>query len=164
MPTASDTVVIQPSRHGRGVFAFRPLSPGECVGFIEGRRVVDPNYRSRYGVNLGHGHFLEPDEPLSCLNHSCEPNCKIFYEDLGPDRSAETLWVEALRPIQPGEELTIDYEWPADWAIPCTCDSPRCRGWIVAEHELEKLPSNRPKNAVVCLKRGHPCKRLSPGV
>ena len=139
METELDTVVIQPSRLGRGVFACLILEPGECVGFIEGRTISDPTYRSRYAINLGHGHFLEPDEPFACLNHSCVPNCKIFYEDPGDDRPAELLWVEALTAIQPGEELTIDYEWSADFAIPCACGSPRCRGWVVAEYEMEKL-------------------------
>jgi len=137
----SDFVMVQPSRIGRGVFARVKLEPGQCVGFLEGRTIVDPAYRSRYAVNLGCGHFLEPVEPFACLNHSCEPNCQLFYEDRGPDRPAETLWVEVLRHIQPGEELTIDYEWSADWAIPCSCGNPRCRGWIVAEYELEKLTS-----------------------
>jgi hypothetical protein len=139
MEALADIVVVQPSRTGRGVFARVKLDPGTCVGFIEGRTIVNSAYCSRYAVNLGHGHFLEPDEPFSCLNHSCEPNCKIFYEDLGADRPAETLWVETLRLIQPDEELTIDYEWSADWAIPCTCGSWRCRGWIVAEYELDRL-------------------------
>lgn len=55
------------------------------------------------------------------LNHSCQPNCELFFwetDDLTPN---DRLWLQALRPIEPGEELTIDYAWPADAAIRCAC-------------------------------------------
>ena len=43
------------------------------------------------------------------------------------------------RTIYPGEEITIDYGWPAVSAIPCLCGSERCRGWIVNMEELPEL-------------------------
>jgi SET domain-containing protein len=49
------------------------------------------------------------------------------------------LWLQALTPIEPGDELTIDYGWPADVAIPCVCDAAGCRGWIVSLAELPLL-------------------------
>lgn len=57
------------------------------------------------------------------------------FED---DADAE-LWIEAIRDIMPGEELTIDYAWPADRGAKCLCGSPRCRGWIVDPDELHLL-------------------------
>ncbi|MDR1962238.1 MAG: hypothetical protein LBQ50_00470 [Planctomycetaceae bacterium] len=54
------------------------------------------------------------------------------------DADAE-LWVEAIRDILPGEELTIDYAWPADRGAKCLCGSPKCRGWIVDPDELHLL-------------------------
>jgi hypothetical protein len=57
------------------------------------------------------------------------------FED---DADAE-LWVEAVRDIMPGEELTIDYAWPADREARCFCGSPQCRGWIVDPAELHLL-------------------------
>jgi hypothetical protein len=47
--------------------------------------------------------------------------------------------IGARQAIQPGQELTIDYAWPANAAIPCLCQSKSCRGWIVAAKELRKL-------------------------
>ncbi|MDR1270173.1 MAG: hypothetical protein LBK82_11675 [Planctomycetaceae bacterium] len=57
------------------------------------------------------------------------------FED---DVDAE-LWIEAIRDIMPGEELTIDYAWPADRHAKCLCGSPQCRGWIVDPKELHLL-------------------------
>ncbi|MEM9411199.1 MAG: hypothetical protein AAGA30_08805, partial [Planctomycetota bacterium] len=49
------------------------------------------------------------------------------------------LFVVALRSIQPGEELTIAYNWPADSAIECHCESENCVGWIVCESEIDQI-------------------------
>ena len=39
------------------------------------------------------------------INHSHNPNCEaINYDD-------EEVWIEAIRDIEPGEELTYDYEF-----------------------------------------------------
>ncbi len=54
------------------------------------------------------------------------------------DKDAE-IWVESIRDILPGEELTIDYAWPADRAMRCLCGSRNCRGWIVDPVELHLL-------------------------
>lgn len=59
----------------------------------------------------------------------------MMFED---DVDAE-IWVESCRDIMPGEELTIDYAWPADRSVQCLCDSPNCRGWIVDPAELDEL-------------------------
>ena len=40
------------------------------------------------------------------MNHSCDPNCAARKGDADADDSA---MLYALRPIQPGEELTISY-------------------------------------------------------
>ncbi|MDR0338507.1 MAG: hypothetical protein LBI18_15655 [Planctomycetaceae bacterium] len=63
------------------------------------------------------------------------------FED---DADAE-LWVEAIRDILPGEELTIDYAWPADRGAKCLCGSSRCRGWIVDPEELHLLQEKENK-------------------
>ncbi len=60
---------------------------------------------------------------------------EMVFED---DADAE-IWVESIRDILPGEELTIDYAWPADRGMKCLCGSPNCRGWIVDPAELHLL-------------------------
>ncbi len=49
------------------------------------------------------------------------------------------IWVETLRPVAVGEELTSDYSWGLDRAIRCDCGSPNCRGWIVEAALLPRL-------------------------
>ncbi len=129
-------VAVEPARHGLGVFARRRLLARGYVGRIRGEIVADPNYSSNYCMDLGDDKSLEPTAPFRYLNHSCAPNCllvllEVEYEDGSP--SETEIWLEAARDIQPGEELTIDYGWPVESAMPCDCGSPNCRGWIVAE-------------------------------
>jgi uncharacterized protein len=58
------------------------------------------------------------------INHSCEPNAfmKILYNHI--------LFI-ALRDIQPGEEITIDYESTLHSDTKrCSCRASKCRGTI----------------------------------
>jgi SET domain-containing protein len=74
------------------------------------------------------------------VNHSCDPNCELFYWfDEDSEAQEDRLWVQTIRPIKPGEELSIDYCWPADAAIPCRCGTESCRGWIVDPAERHLL-------------------------
>jgi hypothetical protein len=57
------------------------------------------------------------------------------------------VWLQTLRPIATGEELTIDYCWPASSAIPCACPTSKCRGWIVNHEELERPLATRDRNS-----------------
>lgn len=126
---------------GTGVFACREFKTGQYVGKIRGTVYDDPSYGSDYCMQLSDTLALEPAAPFRYVNHSCEPNCTlVWFEPESPDHPVEpTLWLEVISPIKPDEELTIDYAWDADCAIPCCCGSASCRGWIVAEEELPKL-------------------------
>jgi hypothetical protein len=58
-------------------------------------------------------------------NHSCSPNAAIFSDAAGR--------IEAIRPIAPGDEVTIFYGWVTmnePERDPCLCGSPSCRGFI----------------------------------
>lgn len=46
-----------------------------------------------------------PDPPFRFLNHSNNPNCEVVDSETGNF----IMVVEALRNIEPNEELTIDY-------------------------------------------------------
>ncbi len=129
-----------PAKHGMGLFATKRFRPGQVIGEVTGERFDDPDYGSNYCIDLGDHYSLEPGEPFRFLNHCCEPNCKLFlvYEDGDPLEKRKVI-LEALRNIQPGTELTIDYEWPADTAMRCGCDAANCRGWICDPDELHLL-------------------------
>ncbi|NDC53297.1 MAG: SET domain-containing protein [Planctomycetia bacterium] len=133
-------VRVRSTHVGQGVFAARRLRAGVVIGEIEGdvldRHPDDPSYC----MELPSGRVLEPAAPLRFLNHSCDPNCELFYwshddQSLQEDR----LWLQTTRAVEPGEELSIDYCWPADAAIPCRCGTAACRGWIVDPAELHLL-------------------------
>lgn len=59
----------------------------------------------------------------------------------GDEYEGAEVWVETLTDVFPGEELTIDYSWPADRAARCLCGATNCRGWIVDPEELDLLLS-----------------------
>jgi uncharacterized protein len=124
---------------GRGVFARRLFRRNQVVGQMTGRVTKLDDYDPSYVVDLGKSGVLEPFEPFRFLNHSCDPNCELQEwesEEAGADAQ---IWVQTLRTVREGDQLTIDYGWPADAAIPCLCGSAECRGWVVDADELPKL-------------------------
>jgi hypothetical protein len=126
---------------GRGVFARRAMRAGLVLGEIAGEILDDYPEDSSYVMELPSGKLLEPAPPLRFVNHGCEPNCELFYwwdEEQGSQE--DRLWLQTIRPIEPGEQLLIDYAWPADAAIPCRCGAAVCRGWIVDPAERHLLP------------------------
>lgn len=141
-------VRIGQTPHGYGVFATRGYRPGQVIGRVTGRLVEDPEFGSEYCIDVGTDRSLDPAPPFRFLNHSCEPNCELVSEDVEDDCGKVVgvrVWVEAIRAIDPGEELRIDYAWPADTSIPCGCRSPNCRGWIVAADQVHLVRRRRPR-------------------
>jgi hypothetical protein len=131
---------------GKGVFARKRYLATTIIGEILGDVIDDPDYGSRYCMDIGHGCVLEPDAPFRYVNHSCEPNCEFDWFDLvpaGESQSRRHVFLVALREIKPGEELTIDYNWSADTAIPCRCKEPTCRGWIVDPGQLAAVTARQ---------------------
>lgn len=109
------------------------------MGRVAGAIVRGADYESDYCIDLGPELALEPGPPFRFANHSCEPNCRFVVETAG---AGGLVWFETLRGIAAGEELTVDYAWPADQAIPCGCGSRKCRGWITRDGEAW-LPEQR---------------------
>jgi hypothetical protein len=145
-----ESVRVGPSSHGLGVFSLRLFTTGEFIGPIQGEIVDDPEYSSDYCMELGE-RSLEPSPPFRYLNHSCQPNCALVVCDEDDQHKATgslSLWLEILREIAPGEQITIDYAWPADAAIPCQCGTETCRGWIVAEKGLDEVVSAQQRSLV----------------
>ena len=130
---------------GKGVFATKRIPYATCIGEIEGVIHDYSSWESRYSFDLEDGRQLEPKAPFRYVNHSCQPNCNFQVVDFAeaavgtiaePDPrillyASDEIWV--------GEELTIDYNWPLDFAIRCRCKAEQCRGWIVDPVHLKKL-------------------------
>lgn len=132
------------SRVGRGVFAERWFTELEVIGEVQGEIIADLDYESRYCMDLGDDRCLEPSAPFRFMNHSCQPNCELHWFDIVHDQglSQRRLYVVAIERIADGTELTIDYAWSAEMAIPCRCGSDNCRHWIVNDAELGALAAD----------------------
>lgn len=146
MTSRGRDVRVGPAAYGLGVFSLRHFAVGEWIGPIEGTVIDDPRYESEYCMELGNESALEPIFPFRYLNHSCRPNCEIV--ELEIDRQGcghGVLWLEVMAEIAVGEQVTIDYAWPAWAAIPCGCGALECRGWIVSKEDLGRLAPNSPR-------------------
>ena len=111
------------SIHGNGVFAIAPIKKGERViryrGVLRTHEEVDAGDTG--DVESGHTFlFTLNDEYVidankkgndaRWMNHSCAPNCEALIEEAeGDDRREDKVFIEALRDIKAGEELTYNY-------------------------------------------------------
>jgi uncharacterized protein len=134
-------VRVGPSANGQGVFSITPLEIHDILGPIRGTVIVDVAYGSDYCMQIGECSSLEPVPPFRYLNHSCHPNCSLVGCEVKSADGAVAfeLGLQVEADIAPGEELTIDYGWPASNALPCHCGSADCRKWIVAADEVDKI-------------------------
>jgi uncharacterized protein len=143
-------VVRRSPIHGRGVFALRRIARGTRIIEYEGERIDDAQALERYPEQLdreNHTFVFEVSEDLNIdggsggnssrfINHSCDPNCETVDEDC-------RIFVEAMRDIEPGEELTYDYNIDAGEPItpavkrrwPCRCGGHNCRGTVLVPSE-----------------------------
>ncbi|HEY6452782.1 MAG TPA: SET domain-containing protein-lysine N-methyltransferase [Steroidobacteraceae bacterium] len=139
-----DMLRVRRSRlHGRGVFALRRIRKGTRVIEYLGERVSHREADRRYGhkgADDNHTFLFIVDRATVIdggadgndarfINHSCDPNCESLIDD-------RRVFIEATRTIQPGEELTYDYQIGRDRGDPpnvdeifaCRCGAPGCRG------------------------------------
>lgn len=114
---------------GKAVFARESIEPGEVIGVWSGRLVAAEDLDDlseeirRHTVQVEEGLYLASltaREPPDYINHSCDPNSGLSGQ----------ITLVAMRAIEPGEEVTIDYAMcdgsPYD-EFDCGCGSPRCR-------------------------------------
>ncbi|MDR2016417.1 MAG: SET domain-containing protein-lysine N-methyltransferase [Burkholderiales bacterium] len=74
------------------------------------------------------------------INHSCDPNCESFEDE--DDR----VWIQAIRNIAKGEELSYDYKLSVDGKLKkkelkdyiCHCGSENCRGYLLKRKKKDK--------------------------
>ena len=135
------------SIHGRGAFAVRRIRKGTRIIEYVGEHITPEEADARYDdARMKRHHtflFILDDHTVvdaarggnesRYINHSCDPNCEAVIED-------DHIFIEAIRTIQPGVELSYDYAYergePAqdtEWEkrYPCRCGSAQCRGTIL---------------------------------
>jgi SET domain-containing protein len=127
-----DNIVIRNSPiHGRGVFATRRIQQGEitvdwtqCSEVLSDEQVQALPVEEQMFVSIIDGKNILFKPPARFVNHSCNPNARAAN---GHD--------VALRVIEEGEEITVDYV--AEQALElslrnlrCNCGAPNCRGLL----------------------------------
>jgi len=146
--------------HGLGVFALQRIAKGSRVIEYLGERVSHAEADRRYQHKHAHDNhtFLfivdaaividagVDGNEARFVNHACEPNCASVIEN-------RRVFIDAIRTIQPGEELTYDYQIqreaddPADIdaIFACHCGLARCRGTLLWPARREAARRRRPR-------------------
>ena len=140
---------------GSGAFALQPIPAWtrliEYTGERVSHEVADKRYEDDEAKGNTHTVLFTVDDrtvidagvggnEARFFNHSCGPNCQSRI-------IRRRVYLETIRDIERGEELTYDYEIPREgeddetarrkW--PCHCGAPNCRGTL-----LLPLPIARP--------------------
>ena len=123
------------SIHRYGVFAAERIPAKRRVIEYTGERISEEQgWRRRfrkhvYLFSLHDGGVIDGavgGSGAEFINHSCEPNL------IAREESGGHIWYSSLRPIQPGEELTVDYQLDSDEEYECICGAASCRGKLNA--------------------------------
>ena len=152
--------------HGRGVFATRAIRKGRRIVEYVGERVSHEEADRRYADktdNDNHTFLFIVDHKTVIdagmggnaarfINHSCDPNCESVTQH-------RRVFIDALRDIGAGEELTYDYQIQRDPDDPanvdevfaCRCTAKSCRGTMLwpARRLAKNKRARRKKSATV---------------
>ena len=144
--------------HGYGVFALRRIRKGTTVVEYLGDRITHEEADERYAdkdEKDNHTFLFTVNAKIVIdagrngnearfINHGCEPNCESGI-------LAKRVFIDAIRTIQPGEELVYDYQITRDPDDPddvdetfaCRCGAPGCRGSMLEPKKPRKKPKPR---------------------
>lgn len=142
----------QSAIHGNGVFASAPIKKGERVirykGLLRTHAEVDRVYAEE--ADTGHTFLFTLNDKYVIdanvdgndarwINHSCDPNCEATWLEDGGKKRKDKIFIEAMRDIAEGEELTYNYgivlaeahtaKLKKLWA--CRCGSEHCTGTML---------------------------------
>ncbi|MBS3110035.1 SET domain-containing protein-lysine N-methyltransferase [Candidatus Woesearchaeota archaeon] len=151
-------ILKQSSIHNMGVFAKAEITPGtkvieyigEKISKEEGTRRSDAtealaktrhDIGSTYIFELNDEWDIDGDVPgnlAKYINHSCEPNCNIMFDD-------NKIYIVANKEIKAGEELTYNYGFDEEdyQDHPCRCNSPNCVGYILGQEHWHILKNEK---------------------
>lgn len=159
--------VLRSAIHGRGIFAAVDLPAGAQLIEYKGRRLTHAEANDLYAGSAESGHtflFTLNDSYLidgnvggnsaRWINHSCDPNCEaMIYVDVNYNEARDKVYIETIRPVRAGEELTYDYgitlaqrqtaKLKAIWH--CLCGAPSCTGTLLKPRTRRSSTHKRPK-------------------
>lgn len=121
-------VKIEGTEFGKGLVAVAPINKDEVIAVFDGdiykaEKATDlPKDIADHAIQISKHEWKDSRGFARFINHSCEPN--VGY------RGVDTL--VAMRNIEAGENLTLDYEMSedSDWRMECLCGAANCRGVI----------------------------------
>ena len=129
-----DVFVRKSEIDGHGVFAAEMIPPrlkigeirGEAISCAEGRRraaslqrIMIVEVSSRTAIDAS-----KSTDPMRFTNHSCQANARLAI-------IAGRIEFYALRPIAPGEEITVNYgETHHEGKLRCRCGAVGCVGML----------------------------------
>ena len=126
-------VLVRPSLiDGHGVFAAEFVPPHAKIGEIRGEAISCAEGRRR-AVRLHRIMIVEisgktaidasrSTDPMRFTNHSCQANARLAI-------NAGRIEFYSLRPIAPGEEITVNYgRTHHEGKLRCRCGAPGCVG------------------------------------
>ena len=170
--TTSALIEVRRSNvHGLGVFATQRIPKGTRIIEYVGERVSHDEADRRYeekDANDSHTFLFIVDSKTVIdagvdgndarfFNHSCDPNCESTVEK-------KRVYIEAIRDIEPGDELTYDYQIQRedddpdniDEVFACRCGFAQCRGTMLwpTERKPRKRASTRRKAGAGTQARG----------
>jgi hypothetical protein len=161
--TTTDLIEVRRSAvHGLGVFAAKQIPKGARIIEYVGERVSHDEADRRYeekDANDSHTFLFIVDSKIVIdagvdgndarfFNHSCDPNCESTVEK-------RRVFIEAIRDIEPGTELTYDYQIHRedddpeniDEVFACRCGFPNCRGTMLWPTERKPKRKKSKKKA-----------------
>jgi len=166
----SDLIEVRRSGvHGLGVFAAKAIRKGTRIIEYVGDRVSHDEADRRYeekDASDSHTFLFIVDSKTVIdagtdgndarfFNHSCDPNCESTVEK-------KRVYIEAIRDVEAGAELTYDYQIYREEGDPenidevfaCRCGFPNCRGTMLWPPEEPKKKRKAKKKTVAKTKGG----------
>jgi uncharacterized protein len=143
------TIVKDSPVHGKGLFAKTDIPKGTRIIAYEGERVLKDQLGEDYLNGLSSlNYVMNLNETMAIdgerngndarfINHSCEPNCVVYFLN-------ETPFIYANQLIQKDEELSFDYQMSIAQnteqlttkqkveMLPCVCGKANCRKTLIA--------------------------------
>lgn len=136
-------VVRRSTIHGNGVFATTLIPEGTRLIEYKGERVsgdiadedADDESSHTFLFMLDNAEVIDGTRngnSARWINHSCTPNCEGNEEN-------GRVFIDVLGDVQPGEEITIDYNLYVDGRYTqalkrmyaCICGTDACRGTLL---------------------------------
>lgn len=111
---------------GEGVVSLVEFQPGDVIFQFTG---TFSNEITQFTLQVADGLHLHDPFFMGKILHSCDPNAIV---------NMQTRTFTAIKPIQPGDFVTMDYaqtEAHLYKNFECCCGAPNCRGYVMGYEE-----------------------------